>query len=353
MTRSSSLASDTSPVMPEVADGVAVRWVDVAAPWLGAVGGDARGTVLAPAIVARVSLRYDEAKADLVHDAEYEAVIFPLAEPVDASGAVAVDHDDRDLLAEPPANAVYRLDDAPIGTKSFFADIRRDLVDHLSRSLALEVPTNTALKLFGRPSETAEAFAARCAQVADERADAEIAKLRDKYESRATTLRRQIDSAEDRVDVLAEEAAGKRNSEMLSTAGSILGGLLGGRRVAGRAAGLGARHGRDGRRAPRSQPSVGGAGGRGGEQGRRAARRARGPGGRAGRRVDRDRRPMDGARQGHHDHVDCARAHRREGHRARSDVATRVLNISASASGIGIGRASRYPCTRCTPRVRT
>ena len=206
-------SSDTSPVMPEVAEGVAVRWVDVAAPWLSAVGGDARGAVLAPAIVARVSLRYDESKADLVHDAEYEAVIFPLAETVDASGAIAVDHDDRDLLVEPPANAIYRLDDAPIDTKAFFSDIRRELVDHLSRSLALEVPTNAALKLFGRPNETAEEFAARCAQFADERADAEIAKLRDKYESRATTLRRQIESAEDRVDVLAEEAEGRRNSE--------------------------------------------------------------------------------------------------------------------------------------------
>ena len=29
--------------MPEVADGVAVRWVDVAAPWLGDVGGDSAG----------------------------------------------------------------------------------------------------------------------------------------------------------------------------------------------------------------------------------------------------------------------------------------------------------------------
>ena len=224
---------DETPVMPEVADGVAVRWVDVAAPWLGAVGGDARGAVLAPAIVARVSLRYDETKADLVHDAEYEAVIFPLAETVDASRAIAVDHDDRDLLAEAPANALYRLDDAPIGNKSYFSGIRRDLRRPPHPQPRARTPDEPALKLFGRPGETAEAFAARCAQVADERADAEIAKLRDKYESKATTLRRQIDSAEDRVDVLAEEATGKRNSEMLSTAGSILGGLLGGRKSRG------------------------------------------------------------------------------------------------------------------------
>ena len=32
------------------------------------------------AVVARVALRYDDAKADLVHDEEYEAVLFPLAD---------------------------------------------------------------------------------------------------------------------------------------------------------------------------------------------------------------------------------------------------------------------------------
>ena len=55
-------------VMPDVADGVAVRYVDVASPWLRDAGGDSRGEMLRPTIVARVSMRYDETKADLVHD---------------------------------------------------------------------------------------------------------------------------------------------------------------------------------------------------------------------------------------------------------------------------------------------
>ncbi len=220
-------------VMPEVASGVPVRWADVAAPWLGDIGGDPNGTRLEPAIVARVGLRYDESKADLLHDVEYEAVIYPLHETVDASRAVAVDHDDRDLVATAPENAVYRLVDAPIANKTFFSGIQRDLVDHLTRKLVLELPSNAALELLARPGETPEAFETRCARLADERADAEIAKLRDKYEAKATTLRRQIESTEDRTEVLAEEAAGKRNSELLSTAGSILGGLLGGRRSRG------------------------------------------------------------------------------------------------------------------------
>ena len=220
--------------MPEVADGAAVRWVDVAAPWLADVGGDSAGTVREAAIIVRVAIRYDEAKADLVHDEEYEAVLFPLGDQVDVSKVVQVDYDDRDLRTDAPADVAYRLTDANISTKTFFAQVERDLRDHLTRNLTLEIPANAELKLYGRPGETAEEFAARCTTFADERADEEIAKLRDKYEDKATKLRDQIEAAEDRVDVLEEEADAKRNSELLSTAGSFLGGLLGGRRSKGK-----------------------------------------------------------------------------------------------------------------------
>ncbi len=222
------LPSDQSVVAPEVADGIAVRWVDVAAPWLGDVGGDSRGTVREAAVVARVAVRYDETKADLVHDEEFEAVIFPLTDPADVSTLTAVDYDDRDLRTDAPTGATYRLTDARIHTKTFFNDIERDLRDHLTRILSIEIPANADLKLFGRPGEDEAAFATRCERAADELADADIAKLRDKYEAKATKLRDKIDAAEDRAAVAAEEAKGKKSSEFFSTAGSLLGGLLGG-----------------------------------------------------------------------------------------------------------------------------
>ena len=211
-----------------MADGIAVRCVDVAAPWLGDVGGDSRGTVREAAVVARVAVRYDETKADLVHDEEFEAVIFPLTDPADVSTLTAVDYDDRDLRSDAPTGATYRLTDARIHTKTFFNEIERDLRDHLTRILSIEIPANADLKLFGRPGEDASAFATRCEQAADELADADIAKLRDKYEAKATKLRDKIDAAEDRAAVAAEEAKGKKSSEFFSTAGSLLGGLLGG-----------------------------------------------------------------------------------------------------------------------------
>jgi hypothetical protein len=223
-----SLGSDEIAVAPKVAAGIAVRVVDVAAPWLGDIGGDERGATLEAAVVARVAIRYDDAKADLVHDEEFEAVLFPLTDPVDMSSMIRVDYDDRDLRDDIPANVSYRLTDAPIATKSFFNGIERGLRDHLTRHLSLEVPANLDLELFGRPGESVEDFRERCASGADERADAEIAALRSKYEAKATTLRDQIDAAQDRVSVLVEEADSKRTSELFSTAGSLLGGLLGG-----------------------------------------------------------------------------------------------------------------------------
>ncbi len=163
-----------------------------------------------------------------MHDEEYEAVLFPLTDPADVTKLVQVDYDDRDLRPDAPANVTYRLSNARISTKTFFNDIERDLRDHLTRSLSLEIPTNAELKLFGRPGETDAEFAARCEQAADQAADAEIAKLRDKYETKSTKLRDQIDAAEDRAAVAAETAKGKKSSEFFSTAGSLLGGLLGG-----------------------------------------------------------------------------------------------------------------------------
>lgn len=257
------LDHDTTPVMPEVAGGIAVRWVDPAAPWLAAVGGSARATTHAAAVVARVHLRYDETKADLVHDEEYETVLFPLGEQIDVTTAAAVDYDDRDLRTEAPAGCTYRLAGAPIGESGFWKKITTDLTDHLARSRAIEIPVNTELKLFGRPGESAGEFATRCAQVADELADAELAKLRDKYEQKATTLRARMAAAEDAAVVAVEQQKGRERDDLLSTAGSILGGLLGGRRSRGslvskigRAAGRRSRTGAAGERVEAAKNKV-------------------------------------------------------------------------------------------------
>jgi hypothetical protein len=223
-------ADDHTTLTPSVADGVPVRHVDVAAPWIAAAGGDPRGTVLRAAAVARVALRYDDETADLVHDEEFEAVLCPLGEIVDASTMVAVDHDERDLRTDAPTGARYEIPSAPIGTKTYWTKLERSIVDTLVRTRSTTVFANRGLKLYGRPGEMRDAFVARCLAAADDAADAEAAKLKDKYDARIERVRTQLQTAEDRVRVLDAEHAGKRNSELLDVAGSVLGGLLGGRK---------------------------------------------------------------------------------------------------------------------------
>jgi hypothetical protein len=224
---------DATPVMPEVDGSVAVRWVDPAAPWLTEIGAAPTSRTYAAAVLARVALRYDETKADLVHDVEYEAVLHPLSRHVDVTTAVAVDYDDRDLRDAAPSPISYRLADAPIADKAFWRQLPKDLTDHLTRTMAMEIPTNAALKLYGRPNESADDFAARCLAAASERADADAAALRDKYAAKVAKVQAQIEAASDAAEVAAAQQAARQRDDLLSSAGSILGGLLGGRRSTG------------------------------------------------------------------------------------------------------------------------
>ena len=99
----------------------------------------------AAGVVARVRLRYDDDKADLVHDEEYEAVLFPLAEHVDATSRRSPSTTTTATCSPSrPPTPSYRLTDAPIAHQVVLAAVQRDLVDHLSRSLDARDPDQHA-----------------------------------------------------------------------------------------------------------------------------------------------------------------------------------------------------------------
>ncbi len=223
------LGSDESPIMPTVADGVRVAYVDPAAPWIARAGGHPQGARLQAAFAARVHLFYDEAAAGLKHDEEWEAVFTPLGDPFDPATGVAVDYDDRDLRDSPPEGAVYVLPAAPLDSKSFFNSAASDIKDHLYRHRSIEIYKNPSLKLYSRVGETREEFAARADRAAQDEADAAIAKQRDRFESKLRRLRDQADNLAMRLGELDEAVSGKRRTEVLDGIGSLLGGLLGGR----------------------------------------------------------------------------------------------------------------------------
>ncbi|MEK9499659.1 ATP-binding protein [Gaopeijia maritima] len=226
-----SLADDESPLMPEIADGVRVTWLDPAAPWAGKLGLSGRSGRLEAGLAGRVRMVFDETRADLRHEVEWEVVFPPPLEALVRPEAMeAVDYDARDFRPEAPADARYVLPQAPLDAKSFINQVGRDLRDRLHATLELTLYHNPELKLYSRVGESKEQFQARCLDAAEERADAEASKLRARFEAKIDTAEDQVDRAEARLRELDVDVSSRRQQELVSGAGTLIGMFLGGRR---------------------------------------------------------------------------------------------------------------------------
>lgn len=223
------LGDDETPVMPQPAPGTAAAFVDPAAPWateVGIVAPTGTGQRFVAGAAARVMLRYDDARAGVTHDEEYEAVLFPLPANTAALQPIVVDYDDRDLQPTAPAGARFALPEAKIDSKTFWTQLSRDLTDHLVRSKTVDVFANKTLKAYSRVGETVEEFTARCQQIAMAEADKKVATLQTKYQTKVRALQTRLATASGQ----AQAAEAARNQGVLGDAASVLGGFLGGRR---------------------------------------------------------------------------------------------------------------------------
>jgi hypothetical protein len=161
---------DESPVSPVVAPGIPVSYLDPAAGWSAQIGATP-GSHVKPAVVARVVLRFDDTKSGVMHNEEYEAVLFPISPLPNPAEFIAVDYDDRDLRDEPNGPLAYGLIKAEIGKKPWWTALQKGLADHLVRTKSVEVLTNPDLKAYSRIGETPEEFATRCTELAGTKAE--------------------------------------------------------------------------------------------------------------------------------------------------------------------------------------
>ncbi len=111
-------AEDETPVAPEVAPGIPVYYLDPATPWAAEAGANPAGTRFEAMVAARVHLVYDETRAKLRHEQEWEAIFSPLGERFDATNAIVVDYDDRDFRSERSRPGNYALVEAPINKRA-------------------------------------------------------------------------------------------------------------------------------------------------------------------------------------------------------------------------------------------
>jgi len=177
-----------------------------------------------------VRILFDDRKGDLRHEEEWEAVFFPLKGTLQGEAARTVDHDRRDFREEIPEGAVYVLPKPRLDEAAYFKAAEREIEETLYRNRSLTLFRNEALKLYSRVGESEEAFQLRCVAAAEDEADAEAEKLRDRYEARLKTARRRASDAERRVRELEVDTQQRKQQEFLSGAGEVLSMFLGGRR---------------------------------------------------------------------------------------------------------------------------
>ena len=80
------------------------------------------------------------------------------------------------------------------------------------------------------PGESSDDFAGRCDAAAQERADAEAAKIRDRLEAKRDRLDRALAQAQRRAEELETDTRSRQATELLAGAGAVLGAFFGGRR---------------------------------------------------------------------------------------------------------------------------
>jgi len=229
-TGTADLGLDESPVEPVVAEGVQVRYLAPDAPWRRELGVGRGAKRLAPGLAARIQMVFDERVGDIREEQEWEAIWFPLQDPFDPSAGVAVDYDDRDFVRDAPEGATWILGDVPLDKATFLKGVQREIVDALDHGHTLTLMRNAELKLVSRPGETEAEFAARCLAAAEDGADAEAEKLRDRFESKLDTLERRLAASERRVRELESDVDRRRQDELIQGAGQVLSMFLGGRR---------------------------------------------------------------------------------------------------------------------------
>ncbi len=228
------LADNESAVIPQIADTVDIRYLDPGVDYADKVGASATGNRLRAALAVRIELLFDDTKAKLRHEAEWEAIFTPLEGAIDPDDAIIVDYDDRDLTRKAPKDSVYILPDAKIKNKTYFKSAQTALKNHLYRNVEIELFFNPSLKLYSRVGEQRNEFEYRCEQEADNRADKDANKIREMLAKKIGRINASIEKAEDRVREAEFDAESRkkdqRTSQVLDIAGGLLGGLLGGRR---------------------------------------------------------------------------------------------------------------------------
>ena len=187
------------------------------------------GVSYVPMVLGVARISYSDAKLGL-DEAKTVAVVTPIGD-----GAVAVDWDKAELadftvdylLKTPPTGAMFAAVPSAAAKPRNYATWEKDFSQWVSQSQSIELYKSSRAKLVSTVDESERDFRIRLQNESREARDAAIAKVRQKYAAKMTTLQDRIRRAEQTVRVQSEQATSAKVGAAVSFGASILGAVLG------------------------------------------------------------------------------------------------------------------------------
>ncbi|CAN5684113.1 DUF87 domain-containing protein [soil metagenome] len=225
-------SGETLAVAPLNAIGVSTTYLDNAATWAGHVGADHSSTRLVPMVAATVNLLYDDAASGIQHNETYEAVLTDPGAVLTSENVIPVDHDPRDFAPDQPASSAYVPPMVALDKASTWKKFESDLIGYLVARQSIRIWKNPGFKIYSRVGELESDFRSRVIGAAEQATADAIAALKQKFDARIDRVKDQVATAQRKAADLEADVSARRQQEVVSGAGDLLGALLGGRRSA-------------------------------------------------------------------------------------------------------------------------
>ncbi len=181
--------------------------------------------VYEPSLLALGTVSFLDRKRKVDEDKAVGLLLRPenLGATISWADADPVDLDPRDLEDEAEPDALFGAVPPELSTVSKVKALEKDFTDHLYNNEQLDLYYNPSLKLYSEPGESERDFKVRAQQAVREARDAEVDKLREKYQKKLDKLeasrdREEQELAEDRADY-----EGRKREELLSGGETVLG----------------------------------------------------------------------------------------------------------------------------------
>ena len=185
-----------------------------------------------PMLLGAAEVRYSNSKtADVAQQLTLLAPITDGPVDVDWSQAVALDLPVEDLESEPEAGSQFAPVPAQAAKPKTYATWRKDFGSWLYRNQRLDLLASPSLEITSNAGESEGDFRVRLQQVAREKRDEAVEKLRRKYAPKFEQLDERKRRAEQAVEREREQSQGQKLQTAISVGATLLSSFLGRKRV--------------------------------------------------------------------------------------------------------------------------